>query len=32
MDVAESRLNYMIMVELPGVNVNDIKVEVSDHK
>ncbi|XP_019158889.1 PREDICTED: uncharacterized protein LOC109155718 [Ipomoea nil] len=30
MDVAESRLNYMIMVELPGVNVSDIKVEVSD--
>lgn len=31
MDVAESRFNYMIMVELPGVNVNEIKVEVSDH-
>nr|GMD35041.1 putative small heat shock protein [Ipomoea batatas] len=30
MDVAESRLNYMVMVELPGANVSDIKVEVSD--
>nr|GMD63912.1 putative small heat shock protein [Ipomoea batatas] len=29
-DVAESRLNYMVMVELPGANVSDIKVEVSD--
>lgn len=31
MDVAESGSMYVVSIELPGVNINDIKVEVS-HK
>ncbi|EEF36490.1 small heat-shock protein, putative [Ricinus communis] len=30
MDVAESGRSYVVTVELPGVNVNDIRVEVND--
>ncbi|KAK4342248.1 hypothetical protein RND71_038064 [Anisodus tanguticus] len=30
MDVAESGSMYVVSIELPGVNINDIKVEVSD--
>ncbi|XP_060189730.1 uncharacterized protein LOC132618747 [Lycium barbarum] len=30
MDVAESGNMYIVSIELPGVNINDIKVEVSD--
>ncbi|KAK9284380.1 hypothetical protein L1049_023551 [Liquidambar formosana] len=30
MDVAESRCNYVVTVELPGVGINDIRVEVHD--
>lgn len=32
MDVAESESKYVIMVEVPGVSVNDIRVEVDDQK
>ncbi|GMI99313.1 ALPHA-CRYSTALLIN DOMAIN 31.2, alpha-crystallin domain 32.1 [Hibiscus trionum] len=32
MDVAESRRDYVMMVEIPGVTVGDIRVEVDDHK
>uniref|UniRef100_A0A5B6YJY7 SHSP domain-containing protein n=1 Tax=Davidia involucrata TaxID=16924 RepID=A0A5B6YJY7_DAVIN len=30
MDVAESGCNYVVTVELPGVSINDIRVEVND--
>ncbi|XP_009779651.2 uncharacterized protein [Nicotiana sylvestris] len=30
MDVAESGCMYIVLIELPGVNINDIKVEISD--
>ncbi|XVE86316.1 hypothetical protein DITRI_Ditri18aG0026000 [Diplodiscus trichospermus] len=30
MDVAESRSNYVMMVEIPGVSISDIRVEVDD--
>ncbi|KAA8525006.1 hypothetical protein F0562_011356 [Nyssa sinensis] len=30
MDVAESACNYIVTVELPGVSINDIRVEVND--
>ncbi|XP_028113369.1 uncharacterized protein LOC114311431 [Camellia sinensis] len=30
MDVAESGCNYILTVELPGVNINDIRVEIND--
>uniref|UniRef100_A0A2P2KCP9 Small heat-shock protein n=1 Tax=Rhizophora mucronata TaxID=61149 RepID=A0A2P2KCP9_RHIMU len=30
MNVAESARNYIITVEVPGVNANDIRVEVDD--
>ncbi|XWS41100.1 hypothetical protein CRYUN_Cryun17cG0051700 [Craigia yunnanensis] len=30
MDVAESGHNYVMMVEIPGVSINDIRVEVDD--
>ncbi|XP_059452431.1 heat shock protein 16 [Corylus avellana] len=32
MDVAESRRNYVMTVEIPGVNINDIRVEVDNQK
>jgi HSP20 family molecular chaperone IbpA len=32
MDVAESDRNYVMTVEIPGVNINDIRVEVDDQK
>jgi HSP20 family molecular chaperone IbpA len=32
MDVAESDRNYIMTVEIPGVNINDIRVEVDDQK
>ncbi|XP_035540786.1 uncharacterized protein LOC108982757 [Juglans regia] len=32
MDIAESGRNYVMMVEIPGVNTNDIRVEVDDQK
>lgn len=32
MDVAESRRSYVMTVEIPGVNINDIRVEVDDQK
>ncbi|KAE8675780.1 Alpha-crystallin domain 32.1, putative isoform 2 [Hibiscus syriacus] len=32
MDVAESGLDYVIMVEIPGVGIGDIRVEVDDLK
>ncbi|CAJ2634081.1 unnamed protein product [Trifolium pratense] len=32
MDVAEAEGKYVIMVEVPGVNVGDIRVEVDDQK
>ncbi|KAB1206651.1 Small heat shock protein C2 [Morella rubra] len=32
MDVAESGRNYVMTVELPGVNTNDIRVEVDNQK
>lgn len=32
MDVAESGRNYVLLVELPGVSIHDIRVEVSDQK
>ncbi|KAE8694444.1 hypothetical protein F3Y22_tig00110783pilonHSYRG00248 [Hibiscus syriacus] len=32
MDVAESGRDYVIMVEIPGVGISDIRVEVDDHK
>ncbi|KAJ1389597.1 HSP20-like chaperone [Sesbania bispinosa] len=32
MDVAESEAKYVIMVEVPGVNISDIRVEVDDQK
>lgn len=30
MDVVESKHNYVATVELPGVNINDIRVEIND--
>ncbi|XP_058208717.1 uncharacterized protein LOC131321786 [Rhododendron vialii] len=30
MDVAESRRSYVLLVELPGVSIHDIRVEASD--
>ncbi|XVF60855.1 hypothetical protein PTKIN_Ptkin08bG0081600 [Pterospermum kingtungense] len=30
MDVAESRCNYVMMIEIPGVSISDIRVEVDD--
>ncbi|XP_009799414.1 uncharacterized protein LOC107810043 [Nicotiana tabacum] len=30
MDIAESGCMYIVSIELPGVNINDIKVEISD--
>jgi len=32
MDVAESEGKYVIMVEVPGVSIGDIRVEVDDLK
>jgi len=32
MDVAESESKYVIMVEVPGVSVGDIRVEVDNQK
>lgn len=32
MDVAESEGKYVIMVEVPGVSISDIRVEVDDQK
>lgn len=32
MDVEESGRNYILTVEAPGVNVNDIRVEINDQK
>jgi HSP20 family protein len=32
MDVAEAEGKFVIMVEVPGVNVGDIRVEVDDQK
>ncbi|KAL0002176.1 hypothetical protein SO802_015957 [Lithocarpus litseifolius] len=32
MDVAELGCNYVVTVEIPGVNRHDIRVEVDDHK
>ena len=32
MDVAESGQNYVISIEIPGVTVKDIRVEVDDKK
>lgn len=32
MDVAESGRNYVITVEIPGVNIDDIRVEIDDQK
>lgn len=31
-DIAESGRNYVMMVEIPGINTNDIRVEVDDQK
>lgn len=30
MDVAESECNYVVMIEIPGVSIKDIRVEVDD--
>ena len=32
MDVAESRLAYNVVVELPGVNADEIRVEVNNDR
>ena len=32
MDVAESEGKYVMTVEVPGVNIKDIRVEVDEHK
>ena len=32
MDVAESGCNYVVTVEIPGVNRHDIRVEIDDQK
>ncbi|KAL6286211.1 hypothetical protein ACE6H2_010601 [Prunus campanulata] len=32
MDIAESECNYVITVEIPGVNIKDIRVEIDDQK
>ncbi|KAK3039050.1 hypothetical protein RJ639_028501 [Escallonia herrerae] len=32
MDVAESRLNFVVTLELPGVSASDIKVEINDKR
>jgi len=32
MDVAESERKYVITVEVPGVSISDIRVEVDDRK
>ena len=32
MDVAESGRGYVITVEIPGVNIKDIRVEVDEKK
>lgn len=32
MDIAECGCNYVMTVEVPGVSMNDIRVEVDDQK
>jgi HSP20 family protein len=32
MDVVESGVNYVLKIEIPGVNVSDIRVEIHGQK
>lgn len=32
MDIAETGCNYVITVELAGINIKDIRVEIDDKK